>query len=105
MVRRLTRAVCTIGFVLQALEFEAVEIDAGDVSGLEAVAADFQNFVVGVEIVLRDAQHGFGLQDADEGVAEIEQQSAFGVGLLGDADGRAFFGGLVAQAAFVAAFE
>ena len=71
----------------------------------KAVAADFQDLVVVFEIVLGDAQHGFGLQDADEGGAEIEEQRALGIGLLGDADRGAFFGGLEAQSALVAALE
>ena len=50
-------------------------------------------------------QHGLGLQDADESAAEIEDQSAFRVGLLGDADGGALFGGLEAQIALVPALE
>ena len=94
-----------VGLVLQALQFEAVEIDAGDVSGLEAVAADFQDLVVVVEIVLRELKHSFGLQDADECAAQIEEQIALRVGLLSDADGGALLGGFVAESALVAALE
>ena len=90
---------------MQALEFEAVEIDAGDVAGLEAVAADFQDLVVGFQIILGEAQNRLGLEDADEGAAQIEEQSAFRVGLLGDADGGALLSGLEAQAAFVPPLE
>src|SRR5580692_11001827 len=94
-----------IGFVLQALEFEAVEVDLGDVAGLVTFAADLQDLVVVAEIILGEVEDGFGLQDADEGAAQIEDQSAFGVGLLGGADGGALLGGLITQPAFVASLE
>src|SRR5208337_4900921 len=81
-------------FVLQALQFEPVEINLGDVAGLVAVAADFQNLVPVVEIVLRHAQHGLGLKDADKGVAQVEKQIALRVGLLGHRDGSALPGNL-----------
>src|ERR1700689_4128003 len=94
-----------VGFVLQTLEFEAVEVDLGDVAGLVTVAADLQHLVVVTEIILRQVEDGLGLQNSYESAAQIKNQGAFGVGLLGGADGGALLGGLVAQSALVAALE
>jgi hypothetical protein len=88
-----------IGLVPQALQFQAIEIDAGNIAGIEAVAADFQNVVVVLQIILRELQDGFGLQDADEGGADIEEQCALSIGGLGSADRGTFFCSLVTQIA------
>src|SRR5579859_1918077 len=61
-----------IGLVLQALEFEAVQVDARKVSGLEAVAADFQDLVVIVEIVLGETEYGLGLEHSYKSAAQVE---------------------------------
>ena len=45
-----------VGFVLRSLEDEAVEIDAGDVAGLEALTIDGQLLVEVIEVVLRGGQ-------------------------------------------------
>jgi hypothetical protein len=56
-------------------------------------------------LFLREMQHGLGLQDADERAAQVEDQIAFGISLLRDADGRALLGDFIAKPAFVAVLE
>ena len=55
--------------------------------------------------ILCEAEYGFGLQDADECTAQIEEKISFRVRLLSDADGGALLGDLIAESALIAAFE
>ena len=78
-----------IGFELDALYLQAVEVDLCDIAGLEAVAADFKEAIVELEARARDCHHGLLLQYLDEEVPQVEEQVALLVGELRRGDGGA----------------
>ena len=94
-----------VGFVLQALQLEPIKVDPGNVAGLKAVAAHVQHFVVILEVHLRELQHRFCPQHTDKSGAQIEDQIALGVRLLGRANRGALLGSFEAKSALVASFK
>ena len=89
--------------VLHAQQLDAVEIDLGQVAGVEAVAADLDDLVVVVQVGFGQIQHGFGLESLHKGGAQVEDHVAFEVLVLGLGDLGAFLGAFQAQFALVIA--
>ena len=58
-----------VGFKLNALQLQAIEVDAGDVPHLQALAADIEHAIVISEALLCHRQHGLLLQHLHEGRA------------------------------------
>ena len=75
-----------VGFELDALQLQAVEVHLGDIAGLVAVAADSEHAVVELQAFARDRQHGFLLEHLDEGAAQVEKQVPFLVIQFRDGD-------------------
>ncbi len=92
-----------VGFVLHALQLQALQVQLGDIAGGQAIAGDGQFAVEVVQVVLGQRQNGLGLQGGDEGAPQSEDQRADEVGLLRDVDGGSFLGAVAAQFAFVIA--
>ena len=90
-----------VGFVLDALQLDAVQIHPRDVAGLKTVAADGQLLFEVVQVLLGQRQQRLGLERLHESVAQVEQQSALQVRLLRLGDGGALLGALQAQFALV----
>ena len=90
-MRRLTIADLDLDLVLHAQQLDAIEIDLGDVAGLESVAADVDDLVVIIEIGSRQLQHGLGLQSVHERRTQSEFKVAFQVFMLRCGDARALF--------------
>ena len=63
-----------IGFELHALEFQAVQIDLGDVAGFESLAAYPQQAVVMRQVLGGQRHHRLLLQRLHERIAEVKQQ-------------------------------
>ncbi len=94
-----------VGFELDALQLQAVEIDLGDIAGFVAVAADGERAVVEIQTLACDRQHRFLLEDLDEGGAEVEEQVPSLVIQFRDGDCGAFLGALAPQGTLVAALN
>ena len=90
-----------VALILHALQLQAVQVNLRDVSGGKAGAADLQHMVVVLEVILGELQDGLGLQCADEGRAQAEEQRAFEIGLGAGGDGRALLRALQAEFALV----
>ena len=88
---------------MHAQQLDAVEIDLGDVSGLEAVAADLNDVVVILQIRLCQFEHGLGLKRVHERCAQRELERPFQVLVLRFGNPRAFLGALKPQLALVVA--
>jgi hypothetical protein len=71
-----------VAFELGALELQPGQVDLGDISCAKALAIHLQHFVVIGEIGLGELLDSLGLQGADEGVAEAEQQLALEILLI-----------------------
>jgi len=82
---------------LNALQLGAIEIDPGDVTGAEAVAADLDDVVVVFEVGLGEFEDRFGFEGVDEGGVERELEVALQVFVLRFGDLRCFFGALQTQ--------
>jgi hypothetical protein len=102
-VRRLNDCGLNLRLVLHAQQFDAVQIDLGNVAGPEAVAADLDDVVVVLEICLGQIEHGLGFKGAHECRAQRELHIALQVFVLGLRDARALLGALQAQFALVVA--
>src|SRR5581483_6625499 len=70
-----------VGLVLHALQREAIEVDLGDVAGLQPIATYAQDAVVVGELVLRDGEKRLGLQHLDERVTQRKRHRADEVAL------------------------
>ena len=90
-----------VGFELNALQLQAVQVHAGDVAGLETVAAHGQQAVVVGQALAGHCQHRLGLERRDEGAAQVEEQVALLVGQLRDGHGGALLRAFQAQFALV----
>ena len=83
-------------FVLNALKLDPGQVDLGEVAGIESHAADVDDFVVVIEIGLRQFKHRLGLKCLHKGRAQTEDQIAFQVNVLRLSYLRAFLGALKA---------
>ena len=86
-----------IGFELDALQFQAVQVHLCDVAGLEPVAAHHQQPVVIRQVVPGQRQYRFGLQGLYKCAAQAEKKSSLQVRLLRHRDGSALLGALQPQ--------
>ena len=96
-VRGVDQRGLVIGLVLDALQLQAVEIHAGDIAGLKAVAADGELLVEIVQVLLAPGSAGLGLQGLDESAAQSEEHGALQVRLLRFGDGGGFLRAFEAQ--------
>jgi hypothetical protein len=55
------------GFVLNALQFDSVEVNLGNITGMKAFAADADDLVVVIQIFAREFDSSLGLQGLNEG--------------------------------------
>ena len=90
-------------FVLHAQQLDAIEVDLGDVAGLEPRAADLDDLVVVIEIRLGHVEHRLGLERLHKCRAQRELQVALQVLVLRFGNARAFLRAFQPQLAFVIA--
>ena len=90
-----------IGFVLYALQFQAVEIYLGDVAEFLAVAADLEHLVVIRQVFSRQRKDRLLLQGLHKGASQIEKKAALLVGELRVRDGCGLPGAVPSQFALV----
>jgi len=68
--------------ILDPQQLDAVEIDLGDVAGIESVSADLDDVVVVLQVLIRHLDYGFGLKGLDEGGAQSKEQGPVKIGML-----------------------
>ena len=66
-----------VGFVLDTLQLQAVQIHLRNVAGLPTIPIHSQKPVIVSKIILRELQDRFGLQRLNKGVSQAENQSSF----------------------------
>ncbi len=79
-----------IGFELNALQREPVQIQLRDVAGVETRAANPELTIPVSQILLRVVENGFGLQHLHKSVAQREDQTALLILVSGAGDVRRF---------------
>ncbi len=92
-----------LGLVLHALELDAVEIDLGNVAGIQTVAADGDDFVVVIEVGFGQIEQRLGLERLHKRRAQGELQVALQILMLRFGDLRTLLRTLQAQFALVVA--
>ena len=90
-----------VRFILDALQLQAVQVDAGDVPCPEALAAHIEDVVVVGEVLSRKGQDRLLLEHLYEGAPQGEEERPLLVGKLGDGDCRPLLRGLQPQAPLV----
>ena len=83
---------------------DAVQIDLGNVAGVEAIAADFDDVVVVGQVGFGKFKHRLGLKRLDEHRAQVKEQIAFKILVQRSGDLRALLRTLQAQFPFVVPF-
>ena len=89
---------------MHTLKFDTGQVDFGQIAGIEASAAYFDNLVPVFEIGFGQLQHRLGLESLHKGGTQAEDQIAFEISMLGLRNLRTFFGALQAQLPLVFAF-
>ena len=71
-----------IGFILDSLKLQSIQLGFGNVARLKAVPADLQRMVPVAQVLTSQLQPGLGLQGLDERTPQIEHQVALQVRLV-----------------------
>src|SRR5262249_2984013 len=90
-----------VGFVVHALELQAVEIELCDVAGLESRAAKREHLVVARKVVRRERTERFRLKDLHERRSQREDQRALEIGLPRGRDRRRILRAVAPQLALL----
>ncbi len=61
-----------VGFILHPLKLQPIQVDAGNITGIESIATDPQQAVVIGKIVSCQSKHGLLLKGLNECIAQIE---------------------------------
>src|ERR1035441_275231 len=81
-----------VGFKLNALQHQAIQIHASEVAGLEAKAVQIEFPVPVIQVLFRVLQHRFSLQQLHERIPQVKHQTALLVDVSRCRDGGGFLG-------------
>ena len=90
-----------VGFELDALQLQAVEVHLRDIARLVPVAAHSEHAVIELEALARDRHHSLLLEHLHEGAAQIEKQVPLLIIQFRDGDCGALPRALAPQVALV----
>ena len=93
-----------VGFKLNALQLDAVQIHLRDIAGPEARAIDFHFPIPVGQVIRRVLQYRFGLQRLYKSIPQIKHQAALLIEISGFRDGGGFFSLVAPQLALMIPF-